>query len=228
MLRHPPRVVLAWIAAAAVALLTAHTVAADLAALHRRARSAGPVVDAVVARRDLPLGTTVTPDALSTVGRFRAHLPPGALRAVGQAAGRVVATPVLRGSVVTDRHLAPRTRNGLDGVVPPGMRAARVVVEQGVHPRPGALVDVLVSFDPARVGAGRDPTMAVVRGATVLDVDDRAGPGSSGGDRIGVTLLVDPDAARRLAFAAANGVVTLTLAPPEDARGVRPGADRSG
>ena len=51
----------------------------------------------------------------------------------------------------------------------------------------------------------------------VLAVDEPRTPKRQVGDGVGVTLLVTEDEARGLAFAAANGVLTLALAPPEDA-----------
>lgn len=220
-LRHrPPRALLAWLGAAAVAVLTAQVVASDLAALHRRAQASGAEVRVVVAAHDLPLGSTIEAGDLRLVTRYETHLPPMALRALGDAEGRVVAVPVLEGAEVSDRHLAPRERTGLDGAVPPGMRAIRVVVDEGVRPEPGSVVDVLVTFDPGIVGDA-EPTRPVVRGALVVAVDGEPGsPGVAGGlpgERLGVTLLVDDAGAHRLAFAAANGIVTLTLAPPEEA-----------
>ena len=215
MLRLPQRSVLLRAAAVTLALLTARLVATDLASLHARARSAGHEVPVLVALDDLALGHTVRTADLTTVLRYSAHLPPRALGAPSDATARVVVSPVLRGEVVTDRHLAPRNRTGLDGVVPPGMRAVRVVPSDGMRPPGGATVDVLVSFDQALVGPDVDATMTVVRGALVLAVDGPDVEMGEGGE-VAVTLLVDVDAAHRLAYAAANGIVTLALAPPED------------
>ncbi|HVM39780.1 MAG TPA: Flp pilus assembly protein CpaB [Acidimicrobiia bacterium] len=222
LLRRPPRAVLLWGVAGLTALATAHLVATDLAALHRRARSAGPEVDVVIARRDLPLGSEVRAGDLAVVRRHRRHLPAATLASKADAVGRVVATPVLRGGFVSDRHLAPRRRTGLDGIVPPGMRAVRVEVEGSVRPRPGSVVDVLVTFDPSLVGPETEPTLAVVRGVLVV-ASDGEGDGSTDdldvgmAANVGVTVLTDPEGARRLAFAATQGVLTLALAPPEDA-----------
>jgi hypothetical protein len=52
----------------------------------------------------------------------------------------------------------------------------------------------------------------------VLGTDSRAASGNGRAGAFGVTLLVDPDQARELADAQANGVMTLALVPPEDAR----------
>lgn len=215
MIRRSPRALAAWCAVGVLALTTARMVGSDLASLHRRATTAGPEIDVVIATRDLPLGATLTDRDVTVRRRFAGRLAPEALRSPRAAVGRVVVVPVLTGNVVSARHLAPRERSGLEGVVPPGMRAVRVVVEDGLQPPPGSVVDVLVSFDPASVDPDTDPTLTVVRGALVLATSPEVDGG--GGRGPAVTLLTDVDGAHRLAFAATNGVLTLALAPPEEA-----------
>jgi Flp pilus assembly protein CpaB len=217
MPRRSPRALVLWGAALLVALVTAAVVAGDLAALHRRAADLGPEVDAVVARRDLPVGRTLAAHDLGARRVHRKQLPAGVLTDRQALVGRVVAAPVLDGGFVTRRALAPRRRTGLDGVVPRGMRAMRVVVTDALTPRPGAAVDVLASYDPATASdAGDDTTVVVAAGVTVLRTDGRTGSGTGRTGTAGVTLLVDPDQAVALADAQANGVVTLALVPPED------------
>jgi Flp pilus assembly protein CpaB len=148
----------------------------------------------VVAARDLELGAKVVASDLDTVTRSESEIPPDAVGAGRDAIGRVVAVPVLEGSVVFAGHLAPADRDGLDGLVAAGSRAVRIQPADGLQPPIGAVVDVLVALDPAYGGGGRAGIAAA-----------------------GVTLLVTEEEARELAFATANGVVTLALAPPEAA-----------
>ena len=204
--------------ATAVALLTAVVVASDLAAIHRRAADLGPVVHAVVASRDLPLGTEVRPADVDERDVHRSELPDGVVEGARSITGRVITVPVVRGSFVTAAHLAPRRRTGLDGAVPPGMRTMRVIVTNPIRPRPGAAVDVLATFDIGTGGMGdtESSTVVVAAGVVVVGVDAEAAAGADG-DTLGVTLLVDASDAERLAFAEANGVVTMALVPPEDA-----------
>jgi Flp pilus assembly protein CpaB len=54
----------------------------------------------------------------------------------------------------------------------------------------------------------------VASGARVIAVDDRT---TTDDTNAGVTLLVTESEARVLAFAAANGDLTLAIAPPESA-----------
>jgi Flp pilus assembly protein CpaB len=192
------------VAAAVLALGTAQAVAGDLASLHRRAEELGPASPVVVAVRDLVLGATLRPGDVQV--RRLHEPPPGAIDASGGATGRVVVVPVLAGSPVLRRHLAPPGRSGLAAVVPPGMRAVRVHVEPEWRLPAGSVVDVLAGGDPAGLLPGAEPARTVAEGAIVL-----AGAARE------VTLLVSVEGARRLASAAAAGPLTLALAPPEDA-----------
>ena len=221
MLRRSPRALGLWGAAAALAVITTAVVAQDLAAIHRHARELGPERDALVATHALELGHALGPSDVSVRRVHRSQLPPGVLAADADAIGRVVAVPVLEGGFIADGNLAPRSRRGLDGALPPGMRAVRVVVRDSLIPPRGAVVDVLASFDATAPSpaSGFDATSSagtavVGPGVRVISVD-RGATSSSGGT--GVTLLVTERQARDIAYAATHGTVVLVLAPPEEA-----------
>ncbi len=93
----------------------------------------------------------------------------------------------------------------------------RVVIEGGVRPRPGDPVDLYATFDPQTVGADVEPTLTIAHGVPVTAVDRDDGSVSSDQGAIGVTVLVTPDEAKRLAFATAAGTLALAIAPPEAA-----------
>jgi len=221
MSRRSPRAVLLWLGAVLVAVATAALVATDLAALHRRAHSLGSLRPVAVATRDLPIGSTIDRGDVRTRSVHRSQLPSGAM-SPDAADGRVIAVPVVRGAFVVKRNVAPRGRTGLDGAIPSGMRALRVVARDALRPPVGSSVDVLVTFESSDTATRGAPTVVAARGVLVLGTDEapaavetRAGGGGAGG--LGVTLLVTEDDAPRLAFAAAAGAVTLALVPPEDA-----------
>jgi Flp pilus assembly protein CpaB len=222
MVRRSPRALALWGAAAAVALVTAVVVASDLATIHRRAADLGPVVPAAITTRDVALGTELRATDLAERPVHRSELPAGVIKGARTAVGRVITVPVVRGGFVTKANLAPRRRTGLDGAVPAGMRAMRVIVTNPLRPRPGAAVDVLATFNTGGTGGGGSgdsgsSTVVVAAGVVVIDVDTEANRAGAHGDTLGITLLVDADDAERLAFAEANGVVTIALVPPEDA-----------
>jgi Flp pilus assembly protein CpaB len=227
MRRRSPRAVLLWIGAVIVAIVTAVVVATDLAALHRRARGLGPQRPIAVAVRDLPVGTTIRDGDIRVRSVHRSQLPADAMSPAA-ARGRVVAVPVVRGAFVIDGNVAPRRRTGLNGAITTGMRAMQIVVWDALRPPVGSSVDVLVTFDPGSNSASSAaPTVVAARGVLVLGTGDapavsdsgatgrRTGSGQS--SALGVTLLVSQEDAPRLAFAAATGVVTIALVPPEDA-----------
>jgi Flp pilus assembly protein CpaB len=211
-MRRSPRSLLAWCAALLVAIITIVVVFSDLATLHRRARDFGAPRPVLVATHDLPLGATLGASDVRAISRYASATPANAVVDVDDAVGRVIAVPVLAGSVLLEPHLTERGRDGLSGLVPVGYRAVRVRPEDGLRPPVGAVVDALVALDPTL--SDRSEGQVVARAARVLAVeadDDALADGA------GVTLLVTEDEARGLAFAVANGVLTLALAPPEDA-----------
>jgi Flp pilus assembly protein CpaB len=214
MLRRSPRAFLLWAGAAGVALATGSVVAGDLSTLHRRVATLGPLETVVVARRALPLGTTIVLGDVTTRRVHSSQQPAGVVHDVDDVLGRVVRVPLVRSAFVTASHLAPRGRDGLAGALPAGTRAVRIPVEHGLRPRPGSVVEVYASYGGGvdALGTARYPTQAVVvaTAAVVLADDDE-----------GVTLLVDEAEAAALADAAARGSLFLALVPPEDAR---PGA----
>ena len=230
MLHRSPRALALWATAAVVAVATGAVVARDLAALHRHAGDLGPEVAAVVARHDLAVGATLTTDDVHVRQVHRSQLPQGVLTDRDATLGRVVAAPVLRGGFVATRNLAPRDRTGVDGALPPGTRAFRLVVTDALRPRAGAAVDVLatdgvhgaVATGDVGTGDGAPPDRAasarVVAAGVLVLATDPAGHTDGGGTALGVTLLVTPRQARDLAAAAATGSVTIALVPPEDAR----------
>ena len=230
MLGRSPRALLLRAGAVVVAVVTAGLVASDLAKLHRNANDLGAPRGAVIATRDLTLGVTVHADDLRVREVHASQLPPDVLSTVRSVVGRVVTVPVLRGDFLSTRHVAPRRRTGVDGAIPRGMRAVRILVTGTVRPRTGAAVDVLATFeagssfasagelaleDPGALDDGSNAAVVIADGVLVLGTDNAAT--ADGGVAVGVTLLVTPRQARELAFAATHGVLSLALVPPEDA-----------
>lgn len=201
--------------AAVLALATARVVARDLAALHRRAARLGPGTPVVVARRDLPLGATVTAGDVEV--RHLHEPPPRGVRQRRRAVGRTVAVPVLAGAPVQAGNLIRR-----GALVQPGTRVVRVKVDPAWPVVAGSVVDVLAPSDT--LGTGEELATVVARGAVVVAREDSEARGSGGVPReVGamnageVTLLVTVESARRLASAGAATSLVLALAPPEDA-----------
>lgn len=216
MRRRPPaasRILVALallLGASATLVLRAH-----LARLEANARAAGPGVPVVLAARGLTRGSALDQSSLLQGSVPRRFLPPGALRSLEQAWGRILSADVASGEVLTSARLAP-PGGPVASLVPPGLRAVPVTA---AIPRtavvPGDRVDVLVTFAPGAASGGPHAE-TVASEAEVLLVVERPGFEESV-ESATVVLLVTPETAERLAFARALGDLSLAIAPPASA-----------
>jgi pilus assembly protein CpaB len=175
----------------------------------------GPPVAIVVAAADLSRGVTLDADALQ-VRRIPAEfVPPGAISDPTDAQDRVLVSALAAGEPVTATRLAAPHTGPVAALVPPGLRA--FVVATNVPPqavRAGDRVDVLGTF-----GGGRPHTETVATALEVLSVlgsgqTDALSGGPSDGPRL--VLLVSPGEAERLAYAAAFGDLSVTIAGTDE------------
>lgn len=185
------------IAAALLALITAIDVASTINQLHRRSDALGRTYPVVVARRDLPAGHKIL---RSDLGSMQLHSPPPNPEVRAHAIGERVDIPVLKGNVVTTRHLGAS-----NNLLPQGTRGVRVVSNDARQLHARDVVDVFVTLDPERFSGG-EPTREVISGATIIRID-RTSEGTS------ATLAVPLDLVPRVAFAVASGVITLASVP---------------
>jgi len=175
----------------------------------------GAPVTVLVASSDLARGTTLSAGALKVTQVPGEFAPPGALGDPGDAAGRVLVSPLAAGEPVTETRLAAARAGPVAALVPPGLRA--FVVATDIPPeavRAGDRVDVLGTF-----GGGRPYTETVATGLEVLSVlgsgqtDALSGAPS---DAPRLVLLVSPDVAERLAYAGAFGDLSVTIAGADE------------
>jgi Flp pilus assembly protein CpaB len=147
----------------------------------------------VVAARPVAMGDVLGPDDVVVRPVPASLVPAGALERLP--VGRTLLAPLSRGEIVVVARVAPGGVGGLTALLPEGARALAVPVGPGTPPvGRGDRVDVLATFDA-------QPTFAVATGAAVLAVTDGKA----------VTVAVTPDEAPRVAFALAQGTVTLAL-----------------
>ena len=191
------RALLLRVAAALLALITAIDVASTINQLHRRSASLGRTYTVGVARRDLPEGHKIVSSDLRSI---QLHSPPPRPEVPAHAIGEQIATPVLKGNVVTTRHLGT-SKNSL----PTGTRGVRVLSNDARQLHAQDVVDVYVTLDPERFNGG-EPTREVISGARIIRVD-RTSEGTA------ATLAVPLELVPRVAFAAASGVITLASVP---------------
>ena len=194
-----------WLAVAAVAVVTALAVSQLVGRARAEAARYGRLRPVVSATRDAPVGRALSGADIEVRRLPAALVPDGALASTADADGRTVVVALFAGEPVLRRHLAPWGKRGVAALLPPGTRGVTVPGGPAASRLSrGDVVDVLATFDPA-AAQGHEPTFPVATGATVLDVAEET-----------VTVAVDPEEAKRVAYAVAKGSVSLAVTSPDE------------
>ena len=184
-------------------------------------------VPVVVASREIPLGTLITPEQIKLVDWPASSQVTGAITKVEDAVDRGAIMAIAINEPLTTAKVAPKGSGaGLPPTITPGMRALSLRVNEVVGVAgfvvPGSRVDVLVTITPPDTGGGTSRmTRVVVSNAQVLTAGTRIDQenATKEGKPIPatvVTVLVSPEDAERLALAQNEGQITLTLRNPLD------------
>jgi pilus assembly protein CpaB len=177
---------------------------------------------AVVAKRNLPLGTLVTKEDVKLVPWPSADPLPGGFQKVEDVVDRGLIVPVLENEPLAESKLAAAEAGaGLPPTIPAGMRAISVKVNEVIGVAgftvPGTRVDVLAMVQQNQESMSR----IVVSNVLVLTAGTRYDQEASRQDgkpiqSTVVTLAVTPTDAERIALAASGGQIVLALRNPLD------------
>jgi pilus assembly protein CpaB len=188
----------------------------------RTAESRIPTARVVVAEVLLPIGTELRAENLRTVDWPAASRPEGSYEDPAQLLGKVVASRLIRFEPILAGKLAGGTGGGLAALLPPGMRAAAVRVDDVVGVagfiHPGDNVDVIATIRPDG-GAGVTSSRVILQNIRVLAVGKELDARAKGDKVVPATvatLMVEPDESERLALAATQGKILLTLRSAAD------------
>jgi pilus assembly protein CpaB len=177
--------------------------------------------DVVVAADDIQVGARVEERDVR-VARFPASgLPAGAYAKRSQVLGRGVIIPISRGEFILPSKLAPENAgSGLPSLIPPGMRAVSVRVNEVVSVAgfvgPGTRVDVLLTGTPN--GSSESQTTTVLQNVAVIASGhtlERSATGEAQNTPV-ITLLASPEDAERVTLAQSEGKIQLSLRNPLD------------
>jgi pilus assembly protein CpaB len=189
----------------------------------KTASSNEPGVDVVIASNDISVGSKVGDGDLRIVKFPAGNIPSGAYSKKSQVIGRGAVLPIMRGEFILPNKLAAENAgSGLPGLIPPGMRAVSVRVNEVVAVAgfvvPGTRVDVLLTGNPG--AGGEQQTTTVLENVAVLAAGQRLERNSAGEPQATpvITLLVSPDDAQKLTLASNEGRIQLTLRNPLDTR----------
>jgi pilus assembly protein CpaB len=187
----------------------------------RGSSSSEPGVDVIVAANDIQVGARIEEHDVRTVKYPGSALPAGTYSARSKVLGRGVILPIAKGEFILPTKLAPENAgSGLPSLIPPGMRAVSVRVNEVVSVAgfvgPGTRVDILLTGTPN--GSSENQTTTVLQNVAVIASGQRLERNAAGDAQNTpvITLLVSPDDAERLTLASSEGRIQLALRNPLD------------
>ena len=206
--------------ALAVAFLTSVFVYKNL---QGKGGSSDAGMQVMVAANDLQVGSRVEEHDIKVIQIPAADLPPGTPRKKSDVIGHGVISPISKGEFILPNRLAPENAGaGLPALIPPGMRAVSVrvndVASVSGFVTPGTRVDVLVTA--SAIGSGEPQTTTVLQNVQVLASGhtlERSSTGEAQNTAV-ITLLVTPEDAQRLTLASNEGRIQLALRNPVDTK----------
>lgn len=191
-----------------------------------------PGSDVVIAVNDLPVGAKIAEADVKLVRMPASDLPGNCYHQVAAVVDRGVVLPIQKGEFILPSKLSGKNVSGLPSLIPPGMRAVSVRVNEVVSVagfvQPGTRVDVLLTGNPG--GANEQQTTTVLENVLVIANGSRL-ERNAGGDTAPaavITLLVSPEDAQRLTLASKQGQIQLALRNPLDTKQTDIAAARSG
>jgi pilus assembly protein CpaB len=184
-----------------------------------------PPLQVVLAARNLDLGTLIKDQDLKT-GPWTGALPAGALIKKDDIIGRGVVATIVAGEPILESRLAPRGAGaGLASMIPAGMRAVAIrvneVVGVGGFVVPGMRVDILISGQPPNTdGRLGNLTKTMLQNIEVLSAGQDTRRDAEGKPILVpvVNLLVTPEQAEKLSLAANQTTIQLVLRNPLDTK----------
>jgi pilus assembly protein CpaB len=195
----------------------------------------GPVqgIDVVVAAHDIPVGAKIEDSDLKVVKLPPTDLPQGVFHQKSSIVGRGAVQSMVAGDFILPNKLAAENAgSGLPSLIPPGMRAVSVRVNDVVAVAgfvgAGTRVDVLVTGTPS--GGSEAVTSTVLSNVAVLAAGNKLERNTAGEAQSVpvITLLLSPDDAQKLTLASSEGRIQLSLRNPVDVGQARPDTVRKG
>ena len=230
------RLIIALLAAITFGLVAAVSVSRYLASAAAYTKNLRTVV---VAKVEIPMGSRIIAEQLTTADFPRSVAPDGAFQVIDdKLIGRVVVSRISAREPVTENRLAPvGAAGGLSSVIPDGYRAMTVKVDDVVGVsgfiNPGTLVDIVVVISPPKKTGQEDMISKIVlQNIKVLasgqNIDKPKNEREVERAPKAVTLQVTPEQAEKLALASSEGKLQLVMRNSIDQTdAATPGANKS-
>jgi len=198
----------------------------------RAAADNRPGADVVIAINDLAVGAKIGENDVKLVRMPAPDLPPNCYHQTAAVVDRGVVLPIQKGEFILPGKLSGKNVSGLPSLIPPGMRAVSVRVNEVVSVagfvQPGTRVDVLLTGNPT--GGSEQQTTTVLENVSVIASGSHLERNANGEHSSApvITLLVSPEDAQRLTLASQQGRIQLSLRNPLDTQQTDLAAARSG
>jgi len=182
-----------------------------------------PMARVVIATHDLQIGTLIGATDVR-MGPWAGTVPKGALSKLEDALNRGATASIYEGEpVIGDRLATPGSGGGLAAIIPPGLRASAVKVNDVVglagFVTPGMRVDVLMSgIEPGGNPVDGPRVNTLLQNIQVLSAGESLQKDSEGKPHPVqvVNLLVTPEQAEKLTLAGNQAQIQLVLRNPLD------------
>jgi len=182
------------------------------------AKAAPSVTQIVLATRDIEVGTVLKEEDVK-LADWPGAVPLGASMKSQDIVGRGVITPIYSKEPIIDSRLAPKgAGGGLAAMIPPGMRAVPVRVNEVVGVAgfvvPGMRIDVMISGSrPNQQNTLGTETRTLLQNLEVLSAgtDFKKDPEGKPVQVQVINLLVTPEQAEILSLASAQTQIQLSL-----------------
>jgi pilus assembly protein CpaB len=187
------------------------------------AKAAATTVQIVLSTRDIEIGTVIKEEDVK-LSDWPGTVPVGAASKTQDIVGRGVTAPIFAKEPVIESRLAPKgAGGGLAAMIPPGMRAVPVRVNEVVGVAgfvvPGMRIDVLISGSRPNGDQNLGTiTRTLLQNLEVLSAgtDFKKDPEGKPVQVQVVNLLVTPEQAELLSLASAQTQIQLVLRNPLD------------
>ena len=225
--RSGARAAVFWLVTIVAGLMTALMITRYLD--RRPVTASAAMAHIVVAVVDLPLATKLKAEQVKLVDWPAGNVPPGAIHDMKDVLDRIITSRVLEGEPILPGKLAAKDAgNGLAALIPANMRAVAVRVDDVVgvagfiHSEDH--VDVIVTIRPSRPANAEPTSKVILQNVKVLAVGKEIDSDDHNRNQANpvtvATLLVNPEQSEKLALAANEGRLLLTLRSWTDSQAV--------
>ena len=176
----------------------------------------------VIAKESIPAGSRIEATQIAVVQRLPSDIPANAIHSDKGLQGRVTKSAVYPGEIIVENRLVePGSVGGLPALIPEGMRAMTLRVDDTISVagfvRPGHHVDILTTIDVDKV-QGKTFSKAILQDIQVIATGQEIENNDEKKAKVvsTVTVLVKLEQAERLTLAANAGMIRLVLRSLDD------------